>query len=111
DVGGSVCECLVGRDRLAREQRDREVGSSSSDELVRLVDRAALLTQQDVLQTSHRGILTRNGNGQTVLVQDRDDAGGVGVVGSPHSVDVTAELGESLLEDGGGVLAVPLARG
>ena len=85
---------------LALQQRDGGLDGGVSLELERLVDRGGLLAEKHVLQTGDRRVLTRDRNNQAVLVEDRDDAGGVGVVGGPHRVDHATERGQSLLEVG-----------
>src|SRR5690606_17754145 len=110
DVRGAVVERLVGRRLLTVQQLDGEVGCGLGLELERLVDRSGLLAQQHVLQARDRGVLTRDRNGEAVLVEDRDDTGGVRVVGRPDRVDLATERGQRLLEVGGRLLGVPDAR-
>src|SRR3954451_16758005 len=83
DEGRAVGGLLVDAGLLAVQQLDGEVGGGLGLELERLVDRGGLLAEQDVLQRGGAGVLAADRQLLAVLVQHRDDAGGVSVVGRP----------------------------
>src|SRR3954452_5191239 len=107
DERRAVVGLLVHAGLVPVQQLDGEVGRGLRLELERLVDRAGLLAEQDVLQGGGAGVLAADRHRLAVLVEHRDDARGVGVVGRPDGVDVAAERGVGLLEERAGLGAVP----
>jgi hypothetical protein len=108
-----VLDGAVGLALLALGQADGELGERTGLLLGGLVDRHALVSGKDVLQTLNRGVLTshRDLARDTVLVQDRDRRAAEAVVGREDAVDLALVLGEHLLEDLAGLLVVPSGDG
>src|SRR3954449_7113865 len=102
---------LVDGRLLALQQLLAQIDGRLSLELVRLVDGAELLAQQDVLQAGRGGVLAAHGDLLAVLVEHRDRGAGVGVVGRPDGVDLAVQRGVALLEERLRLRLVPRARG
>src|SRR5215204_1831544 len=108
-IPGGPC----GRGLVALHHGDRSLSQRAGLSGGGLLDRHALRAGEDVLQTLHRGVLTRDGDlaGLTVLLEDRDDATGETVVGGVDAVDLAVDLGVELLEDRDGLVVVPVGDG
>src|SRR5882757_9024129 len=100
----------VGADGLALDERDRGLGQRVGFLLRGLVDGHTLRSGKDVLQTLDGRVLTRDRHQSCtlVLLQDRDDRSGQPVVRGVDAVDLAVSRGVHLLEDGDGLVVVPV---
>src|SRR5689334_7502081 len=97
-------------DRLALGQRDGRLRQGAGLLLRRLVDGHALRAGEHVLQPLDGRVLPadRYLSGPAVLLEDRDHRAGEAVVGGVDAVDATVGRGVHLLEDGDGLVVVPV---
>src|SRR6478752_709668 len=98
-----------GRVGVTVDQGDGEVRGRLGLEVGVLVDRAALVAGEHVLQTLDRSVLTsgRDLSGRAVVLHAGDDAAGHRVVGGHDAVDLALVLGVQLLVGVAGLRRVP----
>jgi hypothetical protein len=97
---------------LALGQPDGQLGGRVGLLLDRLVDGHALVAGEDVLQALDGRVLAgdRDLAVGVVLLEDGDDRVAEAVVGGKDAVDLAVGLGVHLLEDGAGLLVVPVGH-